>query len=362
MMMGRVLAPPIALLAACGDATSGSSASAGTGATSLSTSSTSGTTGSGGSTDAVASTGGSEGVSSGATKLDLGIPDAGVVEMGCEKVDFLFVVDNSGSMYDHQQALIAAFPGFIAQIQGTLAAQDYHVMVVDSDAGETFGKCQMQCDIMGFPCTGFPCGVATSACDGALGGGVVAPYGDQASNVDCGFPLPQRFLSSDGGDLAPAFDCAGQVGISGAGDEKPMNAMLTALSPALVGPGGCNEGFLRDDAILVVTVLSDATITSSMEQMTDTPQQWHDALLAVKGGDPKAVAVLGLVSDSDLPDGLCKPNPIPWDMGSPLLRELVSLFGDHGVLASICEPDYQPFFAGAVDILDTTCDEFTPPR
>jgi hypothetical protein len=299
--------------------------------------------------------------SMGASKLDVAAPDAGAAQEGCEKVDFLFVIDNSGSMYDHQQGLIDAFPGFIAQIQATLAAQDYHVMVVDSDADETFSKCQSQCDIMGYPCMGFPCGAPTTTCDGVLGAGVVGPLGDQASNVDCGFAAPQRYLSSDGGALASAFECAGQVGISGAGNERPMNAMLAALGPALEGADGCNAGFLRDDAILVITVLSDATITSSQEQVDDTPQQWHDAVIAAKGGDPQAVAVLGLVSDSDQMDGLCKPNPIPYDMGSPLLRAFVGLFAERGVQASICEPDYQPFFADAVAILDATCDQFVPP-
>jgi hypothetical protein len=59
-------------------------------------------------------------------------PSAG--DQGCEKVDFLFVIDNSGSMLDEQQSLIASFDGFIEAIQGTLMAQDYHIMVVDTDA------------------------------------------------------------------------------------------------------------------------------------------------------------------------------------------------------------------------------------
>ena len=37
-------------------------------------------------------------------------------EMGCQKVDFLFVIDNSGSMEDEQNNLINSFPGFINTI------------------------------------------------------------------------------------------------------------------------------------------------------------------------------------------------------------------------------------------------------
>ncbi len=39
---------------------------------------------------------------------------------GCENVDILFVIDNSGSMRDEQSHLIAAFDGFSEQIQTQL--------------------------------------------------------------------------------------------------------------------------------------------------------------------------------------------------------------------------------------------------
>lgn len=58
-------------------------------------------------------------------------------------------------------------------------------------------------------------------------------------------------------DLQGAFACGARVGTAGNPSERPMNGMTEALSPALNGPGGCNEGFLRDDAILVVTFISD---------------------------------------------------------------------------------------------------------
>src|SRR5262245_47456344 len=53
---------------------------------------------------------------------------------GCERVDFLFVVDNSGSMREEQENLARSFPGFVAVLQRSLRARDYHIMVVDTDA------------------------------------------------------------------------------------------------------------------------------------------------------------------------------------------------------------------------------------
>ena len=43
------------------------------------------------------------------------------------------------------------------------------------------------------------------------------------------------------------------------------------------------------------------------------------------------------------------------------LRAFTQSFGDHGVVGSVCVDDYNPFFAQAVGIIDTACDEFVPP-
>jgi hypothetical protein len=43
------------------------------------------------------------------------------------------------------------------------------------------------------------------------------------------------------------------------------------------------------------------------------------------------------------------------------MEEVVGLFGERGVIGSICEPDYGPFFQEAVGIIDAACDQFVPP-
>ena len=53
---------------------------------------------------------------------------------GCQRVDFLFIVDNSGSMREKQENLARSFPGFIEVVERELRAKDYHIMVVDTDA------------------------------------------------------------------------------------------------------------------------------------------------------------------------------------------------------------------------------------
>ena len=68
--------------------------------------------------------------------LDIGSGTAeGGDDLGCEKIDFLFVIDNSGSMAQHQDNLIASFPAFLEKILAEVPTlEGHHIMVVDSDA------------------------------------------------------------------------------------------------------------------------------------------------------------------------------------------------------------------------------------
>jgi hypothetical protein len=309
-------------------------------------------------------------------KLDVGdgrgSADEGSDGTGCDKVDFLFVIDNSGSMSDEQSNLIASFDGFIGAIQNTLEAQDYHVMVVSTDAGGSGGYsvtctngvcsctpvpacCEQVCNGLSDSCNGFACDdLPGGECETTLGAGKIF----EEDGTSC---LPEdgpRYMTQAEPDLAGTFSCAAHVCTYGDGNERPMEAMLEATSPALNAMDACNDGFVRDDAILVVTFITDEE--DAMKSPGD-PQDWYDGLLANKGGDPDAVAVLGLFGDGDLPGGECPP--LTDDVGaepSPRLRAFVELFGDRGVAGSVCADDFIPFFLEAVDVVDFTCDEFRP--
>lgn len=71
-------------------------------------------------------------------------------------------------------------------------------------------------------------------------------------------------------------------------------AFTAALEPEINGPGGCNEGFLRDDALLFVTFVSDTPDDTS----PGTPEQWAAQAIAAKHGDPNAIVILGIVAQS----------------------------------------------------------------
>ncbi len=338
---------------------------------------------SGGSSSADDSTTGDE------IKLDVGQattgdPTAGTKgDMGCRKVDFLFIIDNSGSMGDEQDNLIASFPGFISTIQDTLdEAQDYHIMVIDSDPWVHEG-CQSACDsgclpdgctlppalecflpcTLALTCIGqYTCGVTVPfECEDVLGAGVTYPRGSQASNEDCNFSTGARYMDSTEPDLASTFGCAADVGTgSSAGTEKPMEAMVQAVTPNTEA-FACNEGFIRDDAILVVTFVTDE---DDNNDSAGTVDGWRQALIAAKGGDESAVVVLGLFGDNDQAGAICPPLDEDSNEGaepSEKLRNFVESWGPRGVAGSVCAESYNDFFQSAVDIIDNTCEDFIPP-
>lgn len=278
---------------------------------------------------------------------------------GCKKVDFLFIVDNSGSMLEEQDNLAASFPSFINSIQSTLAdAQDYHIMVIDTDAW-VFAGCQLlKCS--GLPqlpgiCVGFECGDQPSQCEDVLGAGVTFPKGANASNIDCNFSTGLRYMDSTQPNLAGAFQCAARVGTDSTDDpERGMEAMVNAVSG--VNPfATCNGGFLRDDAILVVTFVTDEDDNPG-DGSAGTVDTWRQALIDAKNGDEQAIVVVGLFGGPEDPNlGTCGAE------ASPRLGQFLDSWGDKGIYGSICSGDYDVVFQQAVDTIDTTCDEFVPP-
>ena len=274
-----------------------------------------------------------------------------VGDVGCEKVDFVFVIDSSLSMEDEQGNLINSFPGFINAIQAQLDVDDFHLMVVD--AGDPDGD----------------------GCDGMLGVGQIS----SAEGMDCGLTGGTRYATQAQNNLTDAFTCMASRGIDGSLDEQTMEALGNAIGP-LDEPGECNEGFLRDDAILVVTLITDEEdgpddgtdnppIDGSCASIDDDPnsdgdpQDWRDAVLAAKGGNADAIVVLGLIGDCD-EAGMCAgfdqgPDGITGAEPAPRVREFVQSF-PRGSIGPVCAPDYAPFFTAAVGEIQSACEDFMP--
>jgi hypothetical protein len=194
--------------------------------------------------------------------------DACLDEACCEiagaPVDVLLVIDNSISMEEEQVSLAEQIPRVVDILASgdfdgdgvpeTAAAYDLHFGVVTTDMG-----------------TG---GVTVPTCPEPMFGddGALRTLGraDLASCVDS-YPtfltLHPSDAEADPHAVARDLTCVGQAGTGGCGFEQPLEAMLKAVTPStsplrfVAGTSGhadgANAGFLRDDSILVVLVLSD---------------------------------------------------------------------------------------------------------
>lgn len=283
---------------------------------------------------------------------------------GCQRVDFLFVIDNSGSMDEEQAALTASFPQFISEIMAVVQAQDYHIMLVDTDEAANEGGCPgapgdealcadwcTMCWAGGCDdckCAGSAC-PSPPTCDISLGAGKIV---DEAGNP-CGIAGDSRFMTEAQPNLSETFACLGQVGIHGSGDERAMQASIEAIT-TLNAPGGCNEGFLRDDAILVVVIVTDEPDITSIPA---TAMEWRDAMVTAKNGNEEAVVALAVLYNT--PGATC-PAPTNDEAPAPKITEWALSF-THGSIGDSCAADYAPFFSDAVSIIDVACEDFVPP-
>jgi hypothetical protein len=69
------------------------------------------------------------------------------------------------------------------------------------------------------------------------------------------------------------------------------DALIAAVSPKLNGPTGCNAGFLRDDALLVVAIIDN----TYDEQSLSSAKTQYDKVIAAKK-DPNAVVMLAITA------------------------------------------------------------------
>jgi len=296
--------------------------------------------------------------SSGGMTWDMGIPDFGPPQpAGCEgKVDFLFVISSEATMKPMQDKLLASFPGFIDAIQAQLADFDVHILVADPDKKFLITDCTVcttDCDPQGMPPY---CGAMLTPCDKKIGAGLTFPSGAAASNIRCELTNGLRYITSDEPKIKDAFACMAKVGTGGAG--MTGQAMVAALQPAMNDPRdeyACNGGFLRDDALLVVTIIQDTYDVDSLGTVDD----WIEALRASKDYDDDAFMVLVLTTDIDVGyNQLCFWNE--YNETKNRLR-LLGEGVEHGFVGSICQGNYAPFFAEHVSHLVDLCDNFVPP-
>lgn len=284
---------------------------------------------------------------------------------GCGKIDILFVINDGGRIdvpgfkqdqVDDALSIRNGTAAFLDAMQEQASEYDLQVMVVKGDrlweGANALPDCcvpDKPCDELGpFPCDP-PYGL-TNDCDYTLGAGVRYPAGFMASNRDCDLAGGHRYLSEVQDDFAGAFDCILNVGQTG-GEQKYLAAMVQAVGPTLNAPGGCNAGFLRPDAMLVVVILA----SNSDLKSPGTPEGLAASLIAAKDGYVGGIVVVGILGTVDYKEG-----DDCGDLLEDRTRKFVEGFPTH-VLGSYCAPDIGVNLVQAVDVIQSACAEFTPP-
>ena len=290
----------------------------------------------------------------------MGIPDLPQGSACNGKIDVLFAI-GQGGVSEHLDVLHASYAAFAATMMETFANHDSHVMVVERDGvwGDNYWCPQSKCPADGgcpashygepndFPCWALHDDAALSKCDNTLGAGVVFPAGYAASNKPCDLAAGRRYLEGDDVAFADKFVCVATLG-GNPGYQMVGWAMGEALSIDL--QVGCNEGFLREEALLLAVMLV------GREDSPYNPYAWAQRVLDAKGHEQDKIVALAVGTDhgavsEPLCDGLGdRPG---------LAYEWVQHF-EHRAFGSICALDYAPFFLEAAELAAELCEPGTP--
>lgn len=162
------------------------------------------------------------------------------------KLDILFVIDNSNSMREEQEAVARELTGFIDELKkGGGVPTEFNVGVVTT-AVYLNGRVGGQTFLLNYP----------------KQAGKLRPIPVELADggVDYDDFTKERLLVGTDPDLIPKFSRLVKQGTGGSGQETPFEAvrlaLLSDLATTPIDQGG-NQGFLRDRARLLVVVLTD---------------------------------------------------------------------------------------------------------
>lgn len=256
-------------------------------------------------------------------------------------MDILFVVDNSGSMLEEQQNLADNFPRFIEVLDNFTPALDYRVGVTTTGRDYNWS-------------IDTPLGPLPNSQTGGDNGALL-------QRCD----MARRWVERNDPDPGATFSCAAEVGDQGPAMEMPLEVIRQAFTDRL--DDGTNAGFLRDDALLALVVLTDeddcsyrdpvtlglteimcqsqqpavAEYKTFLDDLTGAPGRW--AMAAIAGPGP----------------GQCNS-----EFGSAAeavrLKELVGQAGDNGIMSSICSGDLATALEDALATFEDACQELPP--
>lgn len=201
-----------------------------------------------------------------------------LVDVMMPKVDILFVVDNSGSMYSHQQNLASNASRFMQKIAGFGTALDWKLGLISTDTSNP-------------PFIGF---------------------------------RPGDELTSQTPDPVGRFQTAvGKLGLNGSYLEMGFDPIRVALD--------ANPNFLRQDAVLALFFLTDVK-----DQSTDlkTAADFISYITPKKGSLSRIFAYGGFAAE----DLNCDGGDDSWNFNGSSYESVINATG--GKYFTLCDPDF----------------------
>lgn len=247
----------------------------------------------------------------------------------CTKMDIVFVVDDSGSMAEEQGNLASNFPMFADLLLNYVNGDGEHIdfRVAVTTTGKTVTT-NITTDLG----MGFPPQTQTLTETGDNG----------AFRKNCN--VARSYLEPTDPGLGTTLGCRANVGTSGPGTEMPMMATKLALVDRVTD--GTNAGFLRDDALLGVVMLTDEDDSSTTQDHIDITVSLSNPNGATPTTDynpPDLVATLDAVKGNRsrwAAGVIAGPTACTSSFGDAAaatrLQQFVQLSGTQGVFSSIC--------------------------
>ncbi|MEZ4400772.1 MAG: hypothetical protein R3B06_12175 [Kofleriaceae bacterium] len=286
----------------------------------------------------------------GAIDAGPGGPDATdpPVNEECRKMDLIFVIDDSGSMEEEQSNLASNFPMFATLLNSytisTGETLDYRAAITTT--GITANITIQPPVIPGFP--PFP------------------PISQPQTGLDgrfkqsCGMTRP--WLERTDPNMASTFACAANVGTSGPGIEMPLRASQLAATLAT------NPGFLRNDALLGIIILTDEDDCSRTATTFETagdncatngdtglemPSEVIATLDQIKGDRGRwAAAVIAGQTACSSTFGMAEEGI--------RLKQFAQQAGPNVVFGDICGGNLAPVLQQALESFQAACENFPP--
>jgi len=263
----------------------------------------------------------------------------------CQKMDIVFIVDDSGSMAEEQSNLAANFPQFVNVLKDfktkSGAALDWRVAVT------TTGRdLHYQVQPPGFP---NPIPMTEKGDNGAF-----------RDKPECA--SQRRWVQEDDHDATSTFACLAKVGTGGPSIEMPLKGLELSLTARM--SDGTNKGFLRDDALLAVVIITDEDDCSrdddnftiaddSCQTMANLrPLTSFNTMLDTAAKGPGRWAAAAIAGDKECTSSFGKA------IEAKRLKQFISGAGKNGTFSSICSGDLTTGLKQALDTFDAVCKSF----